>query len=66
MSSFAFNRQDICSINDIIGCFILFSLVQSKATCQRPQNSVGQEEVCCLLAGEVCKEGTWNAAYCCV
>lgn len=48
------------------GCFILFSLVQSKATCQRPKNSVGQEEVCCLLAGAVCEEGTRNAAYCCV
>lgn len=66
MSSFAFNRQAICSINDRIGCFVLFSLVQSKATCQRRKNSVGQEEVCRLLAGAICKEGTWNAAYCCV
>lgn len=61
-----FNWQVICSFNNTIGCFILNSLVQSKATCQRPENSVGQEEVCCLLAWTVCKEGTWNAAYCCV
>lgn len=66
MSSFAFNWQAVCSINDPIGCFVLFSLVQSKATFQRPKNSVGQEEVCRLLAGAICKEGTWNAAYCCV
>lgn len=46
--------------------FTGFSLVQSEATREGCKNHHGQEEVRCLLAGAVCKERTWDAAYCCV
>lgn len=44
----------------------VFSLVQSKTTHQRCKNNDGQEEVCRLLAGAVCKERTRDATHCCI
>lgn len=54
------------TVNKYITLFFLFSLVQCKTTCKGCKNSLGQEEVCCLLAGTICEERTWDATYCCV